>query len=156
MDKPKRNLNLDNQLISDELDYDIKKRTFDIQNVPNLKLFNVELDGISGKIRDIKLSNKSIEFINKIQAILDLFDPKDHHYDHNVVLFSMQAVENMFIDKKKCGVIKLKCVIEACKKYFNGDEELITKFVDLLLPKLNKSRLYKLKVYFLKKFGMLL
>lgn len=155
MDKPKRQMNIDNQLISEELDYDIKKRTFEIQNIPSLKLFNVELDGISGKIKEIKLSNKSIEFINKIQAILDLFDRSENRYNEKIVLFAMQAIENFFVGKKKIGDIKLKCVIEACKKYFNEDEDLVKKFVDLMLPLLKTNRLYKLKVYFLKRLGKL-
>ena len=154
MDKPKHQLVIDGD-ISAELGNDISKRTFEVQDIPSLKLFNVELDGISGKVREIKLSNKSIEFVNKIQSVLDLFDKNENKYNEKIVLFSAQAVENFFVGKRKTGVIKLKCVIEACKKYFNYDEELVKKFVDLMLPHLKKSRLYRLKVYFLKLLGKL-
>ena len=154
MEKPKHQLVLDDT-ISAELGNDISQRTFEIQDIPSLRLFDVELDGVSGRIREIKLSNKSIEFINKIQAILDLFDRNENKYNEKIVLFAAQAVENYFIGKRKVGNIKLKCVIEACKKYFNDDEELVKKFVELVLPHLKTSRLYRLRVYFLKLLGKL-
>ena len=138
-----------------EVEKDLKQRTFEIRDVPSLKLFDVSVDGISEKIQEIKLSNRSIEFINKIQAVLDLFDKTENKYNEKIVLFAMQAVENLFINKKKVGSLKLKCVIEACSKYFNDDHELITKFVDLMMSQLKTNRLYKLRVYFLRLFGRL-
>ena len=86
---------------------------------------------------------------------LDLFDKSENKYNEKIVLFAMQAVENLFINKKKVGPLKLKCVIEACSKYFNDDHQLITKFVDLMMSQLRTNRLYKLRVYFLRLFGRL-
>ena len=154
MEKPKHQLVMDKS-ISDEIDNDIRQRTFEIQLIPSSKLFDVELDGISNKIKEIKLSNKSIDFVNKIKSVLSLFNPDDNKYNHNIVLFAAQAVENYFIGKRKMGETKLKLVKEACKDYFNGEEELVEMVVDLVLPKLKTSRLYKLKIFFLKIFGML-
>ena len=145
----------ENETLGAEVEKDLKLRTFEIRDVPSLKLFDVSVDGISDKIQEIKLSNRSIEFINKIQAVLDLFDKSENKYNEKIVLFAMQAVENLFINKKKVGPLKLKCVIEACSKYFNDDHQLITKFVDLMMSQLRTNRLYKLRVYFLRLFGRL-
>ena len=146
----------ENETLGVEIEKDLKQRTFEIRDVPSLKLFDVSVDGISEKIQEIKLSNRSIEFINKIQSVLDLFDKTENKYNYNLVLFCAQCVENYFINKRKMGAAKLKLVIEACKKYFNDDVELVSKFVDLVLPNLKTSRFYKLRVYVLKKLNMLL
>ena len=159
MDRPnlKRQVYVEeNETLGVQIEKDLNKRIFEIRDVPSLKLFDVSVDGISDKIQEIKLSNKSIEFINKIQAVLDLFDKSENKYNYNLVLFCAQCVENYFVGKRKMGAAKLKLVIEACKKYFNDDIELVSKFVDLVLPNWKPSRFYKLRIYVLKKLNMLL
>ena len=116
MDRPNLTRQLyveENQTLGAEVE-NIKMRT-EIRDVPSLKLFDVSVDGISEKIQEIKLSNRSIEFINKIQAVLDLFDKSENKYNYNLVLFCAQCVENYFVGKRKMGAAKLKLVIEACK-----------------------------------------
>ena len=127
-----------------------------LNTIPSLKLFDVSLKGVASKVSQLKLDNKAIEYLNKIQNILALFDKYENHYSETIILFAMQAIENYFIGKRKQGEFKESLVVRATKKYFNNDEELVKKFIQLMHPNLKNSRLYKLKVYFLKKVGMLL
>ena len=47
-------------------------------------------------------------------------------------------VEDFFLDKK-CGEAKKKCVVDACKVYFNNDDELVEKIIDLVFRDVVKS-----------------
>ena len=53
----------ENETLGVEIEKDLNKRIFEIQAVPSLKLFDVSVDGISEKIQEIYLSNRSIGFI---------------------------------------------------------------------------------------------
>lgn len=120
------------------------KREISFRNraIPDKKLFDVELNGLAEKIRDIKLENKQYELVKKVQGVLCLFDPEDNRYNDKLLLFTMQAVEN-FIVKPKSGNRKLAVVIECVRDYFKGDEELIIKMVEILLPKIKKMNIFR-------------
>ena len=121
-----------------EIEAEVKREcSFRHRSIPDKKLFNVELNGLSDKIKEIKLENQQYELVTKIQSVLDLFDPDSNKYNEQILLFTCQAVEN-FITKPKSGDRKLAVVVEAVKKYFNNDIELIVKMVEILLPRIKK------------------
>jgi hypothetical protein len=118
------------------------ENSFRSRTVPDKTLFNVELIGLADKIKDIKLENQQYELVEKIQSVLNLFDPESNKYNEQIVLFTMQSVEN-FITKPKAGAKKQAVVVEAVKKYFNNDIELIVKMIALLLPRVKKMNIVR-------------
>ncbi len=126
-----------------ELEKEVKQQmSFRNRSIPDKTLFDVELYGLSDKIKDIKMENKQFEFCEKIRGVLELFNPTDHKYDEKIVLFAMQAVEN-YIVKPKQGQRKLAVVVECVKHYFNDDIVLIVKMIELLLPKIKKMNIIR-------------
>jgi hypothetical protein len=110
--------------------------------IPDLKIYGVQIDGLKNKIDEIKLSNRKQEFINKVKTVLDLFDKDSNHYSDTIVFFVMSCIENFHL-KKNSGAQKLELVKECVKEYFNNDDLLINKIVQLLMPKLKQNKFIK-------------
>lgn len=123
---------------------DVLKRAISFRNrdIPDKLLFNVELNGLADKIKNIKIENKQYELVTKIQSVLDLFDKEDNKYNEQLLLFAMQAVEN-YITKPHSGDFKLAVVIECVKDYFKGDADLIVKMVEILMPRIKKMNIVR-------------
>ena len=67
-----------------------------------------------------------------------LIEKNDLKYDDNLTKFVCEAIEHIFTERK-CGDLKKSIAILILKPYFNDDEELIGKFIELILEKITKS-----------------
>jgi hypothetical protein len=45
-----------------------------LREIPNIKNFGATLEGLDYKVRELKMGNLRVRFINKIQAVLNLFE----------------------------------------------------------------------------------
>jgi hypothetical protein len=106
--------------------------------VPDLVLFGQELKGLKIKISDIKLLNLQSDFCQKVKTVLDLFDKENNQYSDSILYFVMSCVENQVL-KKKSGQLKKQIVIECTREYFDNNDLLIGKMIDLLMPGLNQN-----------------
>jgi hypothetical protein len=94
-----------------------------------------KLHSLEQKFKSVKQSHKSSDFIEKINAVLNLFDGDEVHYSWEVILFVMTECER-FLLVKGSGAEKQAIVIEICKKYFNDDEVLVKLVISLLMHRL--------------------
>jgi hypothetical protein len=104
---------------------------------------------VKGKLPKFRLKRKGIkhecmqeQFVREVRKVLKIFKVEDNKYDHELVLFACQIAEDFFLDKK-CGDAKLKCVVEACKPFFNDDSELVKKIVELVFRDVIKSTFFR-------------
>ena len=110
--------------------------------VPDLVLFGQELKGLKIKISDIKLLNLQSDFCQKVKTVLDLFDKENNRYSDSILYFVMSCVENQVL-KKGSGELKKRIVIECTREYFDNNDLMISKMIDLLMPTLNQNKFIK-------------
>ena len=122
-----------------------------------LKKHNIsKCDILTKTKRNIKGKLKFDEFINMMNTLLSNIDKNElTKYDHNLVLFTIESIEHVFTEKKS-GDIKRAVVVEILKPYFNDDTDLVIKFVELLLPKIEKSTWYTRHRNIIKSFFFVL
>ena len=137
----------------------------DIKEIPPKMLFNSDMKQLKG-FREVRIGLKQDalfkDFVESMTNVLDLFDNSSRKYDSDIVQFVCQSAEDTFISHKKMGPIKLKSVIAICKRYFNNDEELVAKIIDMVLPiikqstfyRRNKTRAKQVCFWFLNSFGI--
>ena len=109
-------------------------------------LNNTDLKNLKGfsKIRKhIKQQNMKEEFIKQVSGVLDLFDKKDNKYEHSIIEFVCSVAEDYFISDSGMGDLKESSVVECCSKYFNNDEDLVKKIIQLVLPNVPKSNILR-------------
>jgi hypothetical protein len=113
---------------------------------PPAWIMNSDVKGKLPKFRQkrkaVKHDNMQKEFVIEMQKVLKVFRVDDDHYDHELVLFACQVAEDFFLDKK-AGEIKMKCVVEAVKPFFDNNEELVKKIVELVFRDVIKSTLWR-------------
>jgi hypothetical protein len=90
----------------------------------------------------MKLRNYSKDFKDNLEAVLELYPDDQLKYSSSLVAFVMHEVERLLL-KPKQGNTKKSLVIDCCKKYFNGDEELVSVVIDLLFKDLKQIRFIK-------------
>lgn len=92
------------------------------------------------KIRqNIKSQNDESLFISQITEVLNLLSVEDSKHDYELLLLVMQIAENWFL-KSKDGERRKTNVILSCKRFFDGNEELISKSIELLMPQLEQNK----------------
>ena len=79
---------------------------------------------------------------NSIKAKLSVLNPTTCKFSSEIVLFAINCVEHI-LTKKKSGSIKLQVVINCLLPYFQNDVNLIIKFVDIYLPQIPKSNIFR-------------
>jgi hypothetical protein len=115
---------------------------------PKKILHNINLKNLEGyeNIRKkIKHDTTNKTFIDEMKKIISLFNSSDVKYNENIILFCMQSVED-YISKGKIGPEKLKIVTNILADYFNNDNELITKFVNMQMPRLKQGLLRRIRI----------
>lgn len=116
------------------------------QEIPPKLLFNSDLKELKG-FREMRITLKQnlmyCDFVESLSNVLDLFDNTQRKYDHDIVQFVCQSAEDAFISHKQMGLLKKKAVVEICKRYFNDDAELVSKIIEIVLPNIIKSSLYR-------------
>ena len=92
--------------------------------------------------RDIKNKKKFDDFEKKMNALLSSIDKQElKKYDEKLVLFVIETIEHIFI-QKKCGELKKMIAVIILKPYFDDNEPLIEKFIELTLEKIVKSTMW--------------
>ena len=82
------------------------------------------------------------DFKIAITKMIDIIDPNDVKYNENIVAFVCETIEHV-ITKRKSGKQKEKIVVEILSKYFNYDDVLVKKFIQLVLPRITKSNVFR-------------
>ncbi len=116
-------------------------------SVPSKTILNntdlKNLKGFSVIRKKIKQQHMKDEFMKQVSGVLDLFDKKDNHYEHEIIQFVCSVAEDFFISDRNMGDLKESSVIECCSKYFNNDIELVKKIIQLVLPNVPKSNILR-------------
>ena len=124
--------------------------------LPDSSRFDVsKLASLNGKLKNMKQSNKSNDFVDQIGHVLDLFDVDELKYSYEVVFFVMTEVER-FLLVSKGGEQKSELVAEVCKRFFNDDPQLVSVVVELLMHRLPQVKMVgrivrRVYRYFLKR-----
>lgn len=89
--------------------------------------------------QNLKTKAKIEEFVSKMKSVLDTID-KDgmKKYNIEIVKFVIESAEHVFT-KPKSGDIKKSVSIEILKSFFDDNEELIERFIDMGLKDIEKS-----------------
>lgn len=109
---------------------------------PNSKLDLNSIKGYAQKRKTLKLIKMKEDCKAELTGALNIFDPHEINLNHTAVLFCAQIVEDIFC-KPKQGLIKEEIVIDCCKKYFNGDPELVKMVLELVFEKVIKTSLFR-------------
>ena len=88
--------------------------------------------------KNLKDKIKLEEFVSKMNSLLNNIDKKGLKYDNNLTKFVCETIEHIFTERK-CGDLKKSIAVEILKPYFNEDDELVSKFIELILEKITKS-----------------
>lgn len=134
-----------------------------IDDLPK-SLFGESLKHIEG-YRDMrkykKVQKLEQEFVSEMSKIMQLFQKDDKKYDAELVKFVCEIAENYFVlYPGQMGASKKKAVIAVVSKFFNDDELLIEKIIDLVLPTIKKTNIlrrskHRIKRLFLYVLSML-
>ena len=102
-----------------------------------------------------KIEKKKLEFLRETDKLLSLFDIDSKKYDHKLVLAICQSAEGFF-NKRGMGDVKLYCVVESVKRFFNNDETLVKKIIDIIFPNIKQTSKYRrIKIWVLVFFSSL-
>lgn len=124
--------------------------------IPPRYILNTNIKGKLRKVQTrrkaLKLEHAKVEFQEQVQKALSLFDKNEDVYDTDIIALVCEIAENFFIERGM-GEVKRECVVKACLKFFDNNEKIIDKFIDLVLPSIEqvrtRRRLYlKAKNYF--------
>jgi len=87
----------------------------------------------------LKNNTKNTDFVQKMRNLLKTIDMTElNKYDENLVKFVIETVEHVFI-KRKSGEQKKRIAIELLSPFFDKNDELTSKFIELLLRDIIKS-----------------
>ena len=106
-----------------------------ILNNSNLK----KLKSYRNLRKNIKSQNEESEFISQLTDVLNLFDENEVHYDPDVLVLIMQIAENWFLGKKD-GEKRKRNVIIVAKRFFDENEELVNKMIEIVLPRVMQNK----------------
>ena len=106
-----------------------------ILNNSNLK----KLKSYRNLRKNIKSQNEESEFISQLTDVLNLFDENKVHYDPDVLVLIMQIAENWFLGKKD-GEKRKRNVIIVAKRFFDENEELVNKMIEIVLPTIKQNK----------------
>ena len=153
-----------------ELDLSNNTESNDVKVAPDLKipsktiLNNSNLSNLKGftAVRK-KIKNDALkkEFIIQISGVLDLFETSSNKYEHAIVEFVCSVAEDYFIHNRNMGDVKEDAVIQCVSKYFNYDTQLVKTIIQLVLPNVpksnifrrNKTRIYNFLFFLVEKFS---
>ncbi len=118
----------------------------DIQIPSKTILNNSDLKRLKGftQIRK-KLKEDALrkDFITQVSSVLDLFESSSNKYESEIVSFVCSVAEDWFITSSKMGDLKEQSVIECCSKYFNHDHALVQKIIQIVLPNVPKTNIFR-------------
>lgn len=92
--------------------------------------------------QSIKGQNEESEFYEQITAVLNLFDVDEVKYDADLLILVMQIAENYFLGKKD-GERRKKNVVLVTKRFFDDNEELTSKIIEMSMDKIVQNKFVK-------------
>ena len=119
-----------------------KAKPFERKVIPQISFNKSKLAGLDDKMQKMKICNYQSDFLDQIEQVLSLYSEDELKYNDKLILFVMEEVEK-FILKPKAGNAKKQLVIEACKKYFNDDADLVIMVINLVFKKLSQIKYFK-------------
>ena len=128
----------DDDIVAHEKKHEVKHDILPpkkILNNSNLK----KLKSYRNLRKNIKSQNEESEFIRQLTDVLNLFDENEVHYDPDVLVLIMQIAENWFLGKKD-GEKRKRNVIIVAKRFFDNNEELVNKMIEIVLPKIKQNK----------------
>ena len=122
----------------------------DISQISNI--FNgVECKTVTNVLKCIGANNKQCAFVAKIQQMLAVIPPSDANYNNEIVSFVLEALEHYFV-KSKSGKLKLALAVQILKPYFKYDERLAVQIIELILPSIPKTNVFRRTGHYLSSF----
>ena len=113
-----------------------------IKDVPKTNLKMTSIKGFTEKKKKLKIIKMKNHLINELKNSIDIFDKDELYLNHSLVLFVAQIVEDFF-NKKEQGDIKRDVVLEVCKPFFDGKEDLVDMVLELVFDKIEKTTLLR-------------
>jgi hypothetical protein len=138
---------------------DERLESITIDDLPK-SLFGSSLKNIDGyrEMRKYKKVQKlEQEFVSEMSKIMKLFQTEEKKYDAELVKFVCELAENYFVlYPSQMGGSKEKAVIKVVSPFFNHDELLIKKIIDLVLPTIKKTNILRRSKHRVKRLFLFL
>jgi len=123
-----------------------------IKDVPKTNLKMTSIKGFTEKKKKLKIIKMKNNLMNELKSSIDIFDKNELYLNHSLVLFVAQIVEDFF-NKKEQGDIKRDVVLEVCKPFFDGKEDLVDMVLELIFDKIKKTTLLRRNKKRIKNIG---
>lgn len=123
-----------------------------IKEVPKTKLKMTGIKGFTEKKKKLKLIKMKNHVMEELKNSIDIFDKGELYLNHSLVLFVSQIVEDFF-NKPSQGDIKREVVLEVCKPFFDGKEDLVDMVLELVFDKIEKTTFFRRNKQRLKNIG---
>jgi hypothetical protein len=123
-----------------------------IKEIPKTNLKMTSIKGFTEKRKKLKIIKMKNHVMEELKNSINIFDPNELHLNHSLVLFVAQIVEDIF-NKPLQGDIKREVVIDICKPFFDGKEDLVDMVLELVFDKVKKTTLYRRNKQRIKNIG---
>lgn len=126
--------------------------------VLDLSESKLNLDGIKGykeKRKELKYLKLKEEAVSELRKSLAIFNKEELHLNHSVVLFACQIAEDLFASKGK-GKFKKDVVVEVCRDFFDGKEDVVVMVIELVFERIIKSSFIRRNKNKVKSLGFFL
>ena len=131
----------------------------EIKEIPKSNLKMKSIKGFTEKRKKMKIIKMKNHVMEELKSSINIFDANELYLNHSLVLFVAQIVEDFF-NKREQGDIKREVVLEVCKPFFDGKEDLVDMVLELVFDKIekttfirrNKQRLKNIGCFFLELF----
>lgn len=124
----------------------------EIKEIPKSNLKMKSIKGFTEKKKRLKLIKMKNHVMEELKNSIDIFDANELYLNHSLVLFVAQIVEDFF-NKKEQGDIKREVVLEVCKPFFDGKEDLVDMVLELVFDKIEKTTFWRRNKQRLKNIG---
>jgi hypothetical protein len=124
----------------------------EIKEIPKSNLKMKSIKGFTEKKKKLKILKMKNHVMEELKSSINIFDANELYLNHSLVLFVAQIVEDFF-NKKEQGDIKRDVVLEVCKPFFDGKEDLVDMVLELVFDKIEKTTLFRRNKQRLKNVG---
>lgn len=124
----------------------------EIKEIPKTNLKMTSIKGFTEKKKKLKILKMKNHVMEELKNSINIFDANELYLNHSLVLFVAQIVEDFF-NKKEQGDIKRDVVLEVCKPFFDGKEDLVDMVLELVFDKIEKTTLFRRNKQRLKNVG---
>ena len=104
------------------------------------KSFDIKkCDALMKSKKGLKNKKKLEAFVSKMNMLLSSIQKDElKKYDVNVVKFVCETIEHILVERNS-GDLKKAIAIEVLKPYFDDNEDLVSKFIELVIDSIVKS-----------------